>query len=354
MSAFSQTEIAFSLISCARLRVHEGAAAGGQHVRRLVQQAGDHPPFAVAEGGLAILLEDLGDRPAGRRLDLRVGVAERHAERGRPGAGRCCSCRRPIRPTRAMVLSKGREVGDMTVSGFTRAAPDPPTSPQGSLCAAGWVEAFLEMMAAERAAAANTLTAYAKDLADAAGLPRGARQRPRQRRAPRTSRPISPHLGARGLAPATAARRRAAVRQFYRFVLGERWRADDPVAPGRCAEARPAAAEGADARGGRAPDRRGGARRTARPACGSPAMIELIYASGLRVSEATSLTLAARARDPAYLMVRGKGGKERLAPLNGAARTAIKAYLEVAPGLPAEGRQGKARGCSPRAARAGG
>jgi integrase/recombinase XerD len=56
-------------------------------------------------------------------------------------------------------------------------------------------------------------------------------------------------------------------------------------------------------------------------------MIELLYASGLRVSELVSLSLAAVARDPAYLIVRGKGGKERLAPLNGAARTAIKAYL---------------------------
>ena len=60
-------------------------------------------------------------------------------------------------------------------------------------------------------------------------------------------------------------------------------------------------------------------------------MIELIYASGLRISELTALTLAAVARDPAYLIVRGKGGKERLAPLNGAARSAIKAYLEARP-----------------------
>jgi integrase/recombinase XerD len=60
-------------------------------------------------------------------------------------------------------------------------------------------------------------------------------------------------------------------------------------------------------------------------------MVELAYASGLRISELTGLTLAALARDPAYLMVRGKGGKERLAPLNDAARTAIKAYLEVRP-----------------------
>jgi integrase/recombinase XerD len=62
-------------------------------------------------------------------------------------------------------------------------------------------------------------------------------------------------------------------------------------------------------------------------------MVELAYASGLRISELTGLTLAALARDPAYLIVKGKGGKERLAPLNAAARTAIKAYLEVRHGF---------------------
>jgi integrase/recombinase XerD len=59
------------------------------------------------------------------------------------------------------------------------------------------------------------------------------------------------------------------------------------------------------------------------------AMVELIYAAGLRVSELTALTLGALARDPAYLIVRGKGGKERLAPLNLSARAAVKAYLAV-------------------------
>jgi integrase/recombinase XerD len=58
-------------------------------------------------------------------------------------------------------------------------------------------------------------------------------------------------------------------------------------------------------------------------------MIELIYASGLRVSELLGLPLVAVARDPAYLIVKGKGGKERLAPLNDAARAAVKAYLEA-------------------------
>ena len=62
-------------------------------------------------------------------------------------------------------------------------------------------------------------------------------------------------------------------------------------------------------------------------------MVELIYASGLRVSELLALPLAALARDPAYLMVRGKGGKDRLAPLNDTARAAVKAYLEVRPGF---------------------
>ena len=58
-------------------------------------------------------------------------------------------------------------------------------------------------------------------------------------------------------------------------------------------------------------------------------MVELIYASGLRVSELTALPLAALARDPAFLMVRGKGEKDRLAPLNPAARQAVKTYLEI-------------------------
>jgi integrase/recombinase XerD len=219
----------------------------------------------------------------------------------------------------------------MTTSGFTRRAPAPPTSPQSE----GWVDAFLEMMAAERAAAPNTLKAYAKDLADAdAYLAR--------RGASLASASVEDveayfaELGARGLAPATASRRRAALRQFYRFVLGERWREDDPSrrvdAPKR-GRPLPKVLSRAEVD---ALITAGGSRDGAaglRLGC----LIELIYASGLRVSEATSLTLAAVAGDPAYLMVRGKGGKERLAPLNAAARTAIKAYLEARPAFLAKG-----------------
>jgi integrase/recombinase XerD len=238
-----------------------------------------------------------------------------------------------------MVLPKGRKVADMTVSGFTRAPGAPPTSPQARALAGGWVDAFLEMMAAERAAAANTLKAYAKDLADAEAF-LARRGTDLASTGAEDVEAYFAELGARGLAPATAARRRAALRQFYRFVLGERWRADDPSrridAPRR---GRPLpkvltreeierliAAAGAR-------DSEGGGAAGVRLAC----LIELIYASGLRVSEATSLTLAAVARDPAYLMVRGKGGKERLAPLNSAARAAIRAWLEVRRTVPAKG-----------------
>lgn len=193
--------------------------------------------------------------------------------------------------------------------------------------AQGWIEAFLEMMAVERAAARNTLTAYGKDLADAQGFLAG-RGLDLAQAAAEDIEAYFAALADRGLAASTAARRRASVRQFYRFVLGEGWRKDDPS---RRVEApkkgrplpkilsreevdRLIAAAGA----------RDGAQGL-RLAC----MVELIYASGLRVSELTALPLAALARDPAYLIVKGKGGKDRLVPLNTPARTAVKAYLEA-------------------------
>jgi integrase/recombinase XerD len=191
----------------------------------------------------------------------------------------------------------------------------------------GWVEAFLEMMAVERSAARNTLIAYEKDLGEASGFLAGKGLSLNDAAAEDIEAWFA-DLGARGLAPATAARRRASIRQFYRFVLGEGWRTDDPSrrvdAPKR---GRPlpkilsreevvaliAAADAKDSAAGR------------RLVC----IIELTYASGLRVSECLALPLAALARDPAYLIIKGKGGKERLAPLNEHARTAVKAWLEV-------------------------
>ena len=194
---------------------------------------------------------------------------------------------------------------------------------------ADWAEAFLEMMAVERAAARNTLTAYGRDLTDADGFlsTRGGGL------AQASATDVEAYfadLGERGLSPATAARHRAAVRQFYRFVLGEGWRDDDPSrrveAPRR---GRPLpkvlSREEMDRLIAAATARDGD--QGLRFGC----MVELAYASGLRISELTGLSLSALAQDPAYLIVKGKGGKERLAPLNPSARAAVKAYLLVRP-----------------------
>ena len=192
---------------------------------------------------------------------------------------------------------------------------------------AEWAEAFLEMMAVERAAAHNTLAAYSRDLTDASGYlttqGKGL--------AEATAEDIEAYfasLGARGLAPATAARRRAAVRQFYRFVLGEGWREEDPSrrveAPRKGRPLPKVLSRDEMDRLIQAASARDGAQGL-RFGC----MVELAYASGLRISELTALALAALARDPAYLIVKGKGGKERLAPLNDTARAAVKAYIEV-------------------------
>ncbi|MHB8529772.1 MAG: tyrosine recombinase [Caulobacteraceae bacterium] len=194
---------------------------------------------------------------------------------------------------------------------------------------AQWIEAFLEMMAAERAAAANTLTAYGRDLADAEAF-LGPRGRDLADAGAADIEAWFADLGVRGLAAATAARRRAAARQFSRFVVGEGWRAEDP-----------SRRLDAPRRGRRLPkvlSRKevgrlivAAAARDGAAGLRLAAMVELAYASGLRISELVGLTLAALVRDPAYLIVKGKGGKERLAPLNAAAREAVKAYLEVRP-----------------------
>jgi len=203
------------------------------------------------------------------------------------------------------------------------------------MSAEGWKEAFLEMMAAERACAANTLTAYDRDLADASRFLK-TRGRDLADASAEDIEAWFADLGGRGLSAATAARRRAAVRQFYKFVLGEGWRTDDPArrvdAP---KQGRPlpktlsraevvALIDAAVARDGV-----GGARLAA--------MVELLYASGLRISELLALPLAALTRDPAFLMIKGKGGKERLAPLNAAARAAVAAYLPSRPSFFAKG-----------------
>jgi integrase/recombinase XerD len=194
----------------------------------------------------------------------------------------------------------------------------------------GQAEAFLEMMAVERDASPNTLAAYGRDLADAEAF-----LRDRGGLMGATAESVEAFfadLARRGLSAATASRRRSAVRQFYRFALAEGWRTDDPArrveAPKKGRPLPKVLSREEVSRLIEAAGARDGAQglRLA-------AMVELIYASGLRVSELVALRLDAVARDPAYLIVKGKGGKERLAPLNEAARAAMKAYLAVRPGF---------------------
>jgi integrase/recombinase XerD len=191
------------------------------------------------------------------------------------------------------------------------------------------IEAFLEMMSAERAAAKNTLTAYGKDLADAHAFTLG-RGRTLEAAGTEDVEAYFTELSKRGLSAATAARRRASVRQFFRFALEENWREDDPSrrvdAPKKGRPLPKLLSRGEIERLIAASAALGEA-EAARFAC----MVEVLYAAGLRVSELTGLTLQAVARDPAFLTIRGKGDKERLAPLNAAARGAVKRYLEVRP-----------------------
>lgn len=185
------------------------------------------------------------------------------------------------------------------------------------------------MLTAERNAAANTIAAYRRDLADAA-------QFLRQRRhdlgaaGPDDLRAYLGFLADQDLAPRTQARRLSALRQFYRFLVEDGRRKDDPTAsldapklgrplPKLLSEEEMVqlieicrGLDGAE-----------GARLLA--------MIELLYATGLRVSELVRLPLAVMMRDQPFLTVRGKGGKERLVPLNPPAKAALAIYLERRP-----------------------
>ncbi len=183
------------------------------------------------------------------------------------------------------------------------------------------IEAFLEMMAVERDASPHTLSAYARDLADAEAATGGLMTADEGR-----IESWYASLSTRGLSAATAARRRSAVRQFYRFVLAEGWRGDDPSrrldAP-KTGRSLPKVLSRDEIErlltAAASHDGAAGVRLIA--------LLELAYASGMRVSELLALKADAVRRDPAFLIVRGKGGKERLAPLNASAREAVKAWL---------------------------
>lgn len=189
------------------------------------------------------------------------------------------------------------------------------------------VEAFLEMLVAERGAARNTLLAYDRDLTDFAEFAMGRGEGVACASAG-TLRGYMASLGTQGLKPRSAARRLSALRQFHRFLLREEIRTDDPTGlldspklPGLLPKY--LSEDEVDAllsAAGRVPGRPGVVARTA---------LEILYATGLRVSELVSLPRMALAGDAALVMVRGKGGKERMVPLSDAAKDAASELVAL-------------------------
>ena len=212
------------------------------------------------------------------------------------------------------------------------------------------IDAFLEMMSAERGAARNTIEAYRRDLEDYAGFLAG-----KGKSAETAGREqVVAYLGfldAQGLAASSAARRLSALRQFHKFLCADQIRPDDPtriVASPRAGRPLPhvlsvaevdkllSTAE-AEANADVPEPKKEAALRLY-------VLLELLYATGMRVSELVSLKRAAVMRDAAFLTVIGKGNKERIVPVNDRARDAVKSWLAVLePGpwlFPANGEEG--------------
>ena len=192
-----------------------------------------------------------------------------------------------------------------------------------------WLPIFLEAMQAEQDAAINTLNAYSRDLNDfVAFLSRKKLTVEAANRADIENYLIE--LEANGLAKSTRARRLSSIRQLYRFAFTEGWRNDDPAAqirgpkrgrhlPTTLSEADVSRLlETAQTYGKTPLDRR-------RNTC----LMEILYATGLRVSELVTLPVAAARGDPRMILVRGKGGRERMVPLSPPSREALAEWLKV-------------------------
>jgi len=198
------------------------------------------------------------------------------------------------------------------------------------------IELFLDMVAAERGGGANTLAAYGRDLQDFATY-LAAKRRAVATAATDDVRGYLATLGKRGFAATSVARRLSAIRQLYRFLSAEGHRRDDPAAilegpkrgrtvPKILSIAQVDALLAAARRAGEAAGLSALERlRAARMTC----LIEVLYATGLRVSELVSLPASAAEREARMLVVRGKGDKERLVPLNENAKQAMRDYLAL-------------------------
>ncbi|MDE4131603.1 site-specific tyrosine recombinase XerD [Phaeobacter sp. QD34_3] len=192
-----------------------------------------------------------------------------------------------------------------------------------------WIATFLDAQAADLGAARNTLLAYGRDLKDLAAW----MQRRDTGFASLTQEQVESYLvtcDAEGLSRATRARRLSAIRQIFRFAFEEGWRDDNPAiqikGPGR-SKALPKTLEVIEV--DRLLDAARQTGRTPADRLRNTCLMELLYATGMRVSELVSLPVSAARGDPRMLLVLGKGGKERMVPLSPPARDALAAWLKA-------------------------
>lgn len=196
------------------------------------------------------------------------------------------------------------------------------------------VAAFLEMMAAEKGAAANTLDAYRRDLADFSSFLASEGNAIEDVRKADVSRYLQ-ELSVAGLKPTSRARRLSAVRQLYKFLEAEGVVSESPVeglkAPGKARTLpKTLSVDEVDRLIATASNAAHGLSgrylvRAVRHHC----LLEMLYATGMRVSELVSLPRGVLKGDPRLLQIRGKGGRERLVPLNASARAALARYLAL-------------------------
>lgn len=200
------------------------------------------------------------------------------------------------------------------------------------------------MLAAERGAAVNTIESYRRDLKDFADFAARHRVRPEDA-STRLVRDYLRRLSEAGMAASTGARRLSALRQFFRFLYAEGMRADDPCSTLESPRLRRPLPKHL----GEDDVERLLAAAHARPGPEGlrlAALLEVLYATGLRVSELVGLPLSALPRDGQMLIIRGKGGKERLVPLSEPARAALGAYRRAREHFLPKRRTGGRRGRS--------
>ena len=193
--------------------------------------------------------------------------------------------------------------------------------------ASRWISTFLDARAADLGAARNTQLAYGRDLMDFADWL--ARQGGSFAGADRAQ--VEDYLifcDAQGLSKATRARRLSSIRQLFRFAFEEGWRGENPAlrltGPGKAQSLPKTLSEAEVIRLMDAARTRG---RSAGDRLRDTALFELLYATGLRVSELVGLPVAAVRGDPRMILVRGKGDKERMVPLSTPARAALTDWL---------------------------